>query len=478
MMLMLPLLLIIMTLSVVIVDAHVVMMYPKARTNNDYLFSFDEGVCNPRTTCPSFCGDPYNNSNISIYNYPVTVLEVGVPLTLRWMITVSHQPYQYRLSLNPAPRDADFDLPEHELITITNEAAKDDPASNPGSTGSFSANVTIPHGAPALKSCSLENGDDPCVLQLWDKYFFVSCANVLLTTAKTPVAASNNDTVADAENSTLTPSPAPTTDSVICFSGETTVQEKTRGTIRMKDLKLGDQVLVVDGRHNKPVYEPVYSFGHRNTEITAEFLRLEPSGLELSENHMVFVRGRGAIPAALVKLGDVLEGSFHEAAVVVEAIFAVQQKGAYAPFTSSGTIVVNGIKASTYVSFQGSERFVLGSGSSFPWRGWKTPITYQWLARSFEAPHRTLCRFVLDCSSESYSAQEGFSVWVYRPLQATNVLLNQGLVMQLVIMIPLVTLFLIFTNIIVAITAVLLVATGLLLLWRQQHTQVKSSNMD
>ena len=52
--------------------------------------------------------------------------------------------------------------------------------SNVGMTGSFSTTVTIPESA--LNSCSQASGDEPCVLQLWDVYYFVSCANVLLTT--------------------------------------------------------------------------------------------------------------------------------------------------------------------------------------------------------------------------------------------------------------------------------------------------------
>lgn len=155
------------------IHAHVVLVHPTPRTDNDYLFTFDDGVCNPATTCAAFCGDAYDSSA-----NPVTILPVDVPTTLRWKTNVVHEPLQYRLSLNPAATDEQFDLGDHILTTVTHGEAAD--PSNVGMTGSFSTTVTIPESA--LNTCSQAGGDEPCVLQLWDVYYFVSCANVLLTT--------------------------------------------------------------------------------------------------------------------------------------------------------------------------------------------------------------------------------------------------------------------------------------------------------
>lgn len=156
------------------VQAHVLWVYPAARTNNDNLYSFEKDVCNAEDNvgCNAFCGDPYDAAT-----NPVTVLPVGVPITLRWMTNVAHQPFQYRLALNPTASDNNFDVTEN-LLTVVDNAGASDP-SNVGLTGSFSTNVTFPESA--LITCSAIAGHDPCVLQLWDLYYFVSCANILLT---------------------------------------------------------------------------------------------------------------------------------------------------------------------------------------------------------------------------------------------------------------------------------------------------------
>lgn len=164
----LPPLLLLLTASAV--HAHVAMVYPVPRTDNDYLYTFDAGVCDRDSTCAGFCGDVYN-TNIN----PVTTLQVGVPITLRWKTKVAHAPLQYRLSLNPTASDNHFDVSENILTTISNADAAD-PSNAGRQTGSFSTIVTIPESA--METCS---GGEPCVLQLWDLYYFVSCANVLLT---------------------------------------------------------------------------------------------------------------------------------------------------------------------------------------------------------------------------------------------------------------------------------------------------------
>jgi len=139
------------------------------------LYTFDNGVCNPDNSCAAFCGDAYDSSV-----NPLTILQVGVPLTLRWKTNVVHEPLQYRLSLNPDATDDRFDFGDNILVTVANGDAAD--PSNVGLMGNFSTTVMIPESS--LDTCSQANGDEPCVLQLWDLYYFVSCANVLLTTGE------------------------------------------------------------------------------------------------------------------------------------------------------------------------------------------------------------------------------------------------------------------------------------------------------
>jgi len=154
----------------VLSSAHVVLIHPVPRTNNDYLYSFEETVCNPTIqSCNAFCGDALGPDN-----YPVTTLQAGVEQTIYWSTNVAHSPYQYRFSLNYATADDNFDNAENILTIIDNSEAAF--PTNQGLTGTFSANITIP--LSAIPSCTT---DSPCVLQLWDLYYFVSCANIVLT---------------------------------------------------------------------------------------------------------------------------------------------------------------------------------------------------------------------------------------------------------------------------------------------------------
>jgi hypothetical protein len=126
----------------------------------------------------------------------------------------------------------------------------------------------------------------------------------------------------------------------------------------------------------------------------------------------------------MVKVGDKLDDD-----TVVEHIFIVVRKGAFAPFTPSGTILVNGIKASTYVSFQDSPVVKIGS--------FETPLTYQWAAHAFEFPHRLYCNYFSQCLTEEYN-EHGISIWVAQPHKMGHWLLNQPNVVMVVLLAPVV----------------------------------------
>jgi hypothetical protein len=205
-----------------------------------------------------------------------------------------------------------------------------------------------------------------------------------------------------------------------CFSGETTVVVKSRGRIKMKDLQVTDEVLV---SIEHEIFEPVYAFGHRSSVASAEYHQFQPSNLELSANHMVFVKGIGAVPASMVMVGDQIVGGGP-----VSAISKITSNGMYAPFTASGRIVVNGVLASSYISFQDSHVLVIGS---IP-----TGITYQWLAHIFQFPHRLWCHYLGACPNDQYT-ETGISLWVDRPLDASMWLFNQHWLLHMLLTIPL-----------------------------------------
>merc|ERR1712179_125132 len=123
------------------------------------------------------------------------------------------------------------------------------------------------------------------------------------------------------------------------------------GPTRMDELKVGDFILTQNGQ-----YERIYSFGHKSVDRTAEFLELTTSSsaakLTVSAQHLVYERDHGFVPASDIQIGHTVvliqqtEQPPQEATVT--RIRTVQRKGMYAPFTSSGTVVVNNVLASSF----------------------------------------------------------------------------------------------------------------------------------
>ncbi|KAF4656364.1 hypothetical protein FOZ61_007014 [Perkinsus olseni] len=100
-----------------------------------------------------------------------------------------------------------------------------------------------------------------------------------------------------------------------CFAGDNTVIEKAKGTIRISQLQLGDEVLsVVD---DMLMYSEVTSWLHREPEFewqprtcieieAPDDSEEECRPLRLSADHLVFIRDKGATAAKNVRSGDVV----------------------------------------------------------------------------------------------------------------------------------------------------------------------------
>jgi hypothetical protein len=149
----------------------------------------------------------------------------------------------------------------------------------------------------------------------------------------------------------------------------------------------------------------------------------------MSKDHMVAVGGR-FVPASLVQLGDELE-SENGHAMTVESIQTVSRQGVYAPFTTSGTILVNNVKASNYVTWQGSDRLMIGS--------WATPLSFQWVAHMSQSPHRLRRQFWLRGAAEEYTVH-GMSTWVAVPHRLLLWLFEQNAAIVAVVLVPVLSL--------------------------------------
>jgi hypothetical protein len=228
-------------------------------------------------------------------------------------------------------------------------------------------------------------------------------------------------------------SPSAPTGPTLCFSGDTVVNVLDQGSVFMKDLSIGDNVRVEAGK-----YSQVYSFGHYDKEVMTEYLSIN-AGLSkpliISDDHMVFVDNK-AIPASTVKVGDRL--TLVDGVASVRSITRVVRTGAFAPFTKDGTVVVNDVVASSYISMkQDSANFVVAGVAI---------IGMHQVAHLFQAPHRLVCEVSPGfCARETY--KDGLSIWIDRPYAFFRWLLLQNAVIFTVIFLPVLGLVLILAAI-------------------------------
>lgn len=225
--------------------------------------------------------------------------------------------------------------------------------------------------------------------------------------------------------------PAP----IICFPGNMQVEVKGRGMVSMKHVKIGD---VVKSSDDGSCYSKVYSFGHYQPEAMGEYLQLyyvtpkeatTKHSLQISRDHMVFVDNRRSVPASSLKVGDEILLETGRPARIVK-IATVQSRGAYAPFTESGSIVVNGVVASNYIAMLDDDHVLL----PFPC------MSHHWLAHASQAPHRLYCR-LFACQNETYTAN-GISTWVDAPYRAWRGVRQQGgVLVQLLLLLVLLPMF-------------------------------------
>jgi hypothetical protein len=207
-----------------------------------------------------------------------------------------------------------------------------------------------------------------------------------------------------------TPTPNGVGSGVGCFSGQSIVEVLGKGCATVASLEIGDLV-----KSDGNFYSRIYSFGHREPAAQAEFLQIHAIGLskplEISRDHLL-MSNDVMVPASSVRVGDRLTAVTGRKTTietaVVKKITKVRRQGVFAPFTEAGTIVVNGVVSSNYVTLQNDSRFLVVAGI-------ETPFTMHWLAHSFQAVHRSACKINWSwCEKETYS-DRGVSMWVDRP---------------------------------------------------------------
>ena len=139
-----------------------------------------------------------------------------------------------------------------------------------------------------------------------------------------------------------------------CYPGSAIIYDLNSRARRIESLRVGDKVLVIT--NNGIQSDTVITFIHRQPEIVEGFLQIvtkKEKILLITADHLLFVEVIGqptAIPARDVKIGDTVyvRGSYGSEKDLVQSISTVYEKGAYAPVTLSGTILVNDVHTSCY----------------------------------------------------------------------------------------------------------------------------------
>lgn len=148
-----------------------------------------------------------------------------------------------------------------------------------------------------------------------------------------------------------------------CFPEDALV-ETPRGSLQMKDLRVGDKVLT-SGEGGELKFEDVYFFGHADTDKVAEYVEIQLAEankpLQISKKHFVPlcpVRGEVCEYADRVykyakeaMVGDHLWRAGKDGSVElgrVEEIGSILARGMYNPYTLGGSIIVNDMLASAH----------------------------------------------------------------------------------------------------------------------------------
>jgi len=206
-----------------------------------------------------------------------------------------------------------------------------------------------------------------------------------------------------------------------CFSGDMEVVVQGKGAVPMEALQVGDYVKIGHGES----YEQVYAFAHRVPDRVADFVKLHTnagSPLEMTSEHLVFVNGKtNPVRAGSIKVGDILHAEGNNNAVV-NKIEVVTKRGIYNPLTKSGTIQVNGITASNYISLQNE------NNEYVEFQGGIEITSHHDAAHLAMTPYRFYCTTLATCDTND--ANSGMPLYVSKILELMHWSMHQNFLVQ------------------------------------------------
>ena len=140
------------------------------------------------------------------------------------------------------------------------------------------------------------------------------------------------------------------------------METENRGIVQISELKYGDMVKTFDAQSNKSTFTKFLNYLHTDKSAKVEYLSIRTESADkdliISPLHLIAhiskeTRKLEFVFAKELKLDDqlVVETTNgerkHDRCTKIESI---QDKGAYAPLTESGTIMVNNVLASCYAN--------------------------------------------------------------------------------------------------------------------------------
>mmetsp|Transcript_16527 Transcript_16527/g.24382 ORF Transcript_16527/g.24382 Transcript_16527/m.24382 type:complete len:685 (-) Transcript_16527:28-2082(-) len=196
-----------------------------------------------------------------------------------------------------------------------------------------------------------------------------------------------------------------------CFSGSTLVHRQGSAAsevaaaaewVPLSKVQIGDLIEV----DSSGTFEPIYAFGHYQPDAKGSFIELHFDAnyrkLQITKEHLIWTPLHGAVPAGSLQVGDqvVLAAAGTTTITLIEQ--KITSKGIYAPFTTSGTLVLNhGLLASSYISldpYTTTSRLI-------------PRVYHHALAHFFTTPHRFWCSStVTGCRNPTYN-DDGINVW-------------------------------------------------------------------
>ena len=151
-----------------------------------------------------------------------------------------------------------------------------------------------------------------------------------------------------------------------CFPGDSFVWVRYKnGPIPMRHIKIGDEVLCLNSNQTKLVYSPVFMFGHKDEARPTTYLKIYTDcdcSITISPKHLLQIQKNGKKEAEFTFADEVktedsvfttVNNNFNNFNIVCSKVVRIEKiisEGLYAPFTLSGTIIVDNFLASCFAN--------------------------------------------------------------------------------------------------------------------------------